>query len=180
MSSEAPPSVKAILEKLTPFEIDTLVGWAQEKGQNGRRAPRHYFSSQEDALLMELVSRYGTKAWKTIASEMPGRTTRQCRERYQQYLSPQISKRPWTDEEDQTLAAMVTKHGPAWSLISMSFDQRTPVSLKNRWISLIRKGYKTVAHDGEETPMAQFLSLDEEELPLQPCPFDDIEVLVNL
>ncbi|KAJ3124777.1 hypothetical protein HK098_000868 [Nowakowskiella sp. JEL0407] len=37
---------------------------------------------EEDALLLELVGKYGSKKWTLIASEIKGRTDKQCRQRW--------------------------------------------------------------------------------------------------
>lgn len=172
---EAPPSIQTILAKLSPVEISTFVNWAQHQPRDRKSTPRSYFSKQEDELLTELVAEYGCRAWKIIASKMPGRSTRQCRERYQQYLSPTVSNRPWTDTEDETLVSLVGKHGPSWSFISSHFEQRTPVSLKNRWISLIRKGHTVMPNIDDEPEM----TLDDGQLMLAPIEFDDGTVTAN-
>jgi hypothetical protein len=36
---------------------------------------------QEDKKLVELVTKYGAKKWSYIASSLPGRISKQCRER---------------------------------------------------------------------------------------------------
>lgn len=40
------------------------------------------FVLQEDAKVLELVSSYGAKRWSLIASHLPGRIGKQCRERW--------------------------------------------------------------------------------------------------
>ena len=44
-------------------------------------APRARALSQEDKKVMELVSKLGPKKWSLIASHLPGRIGKQCRER---------------------------------------------------------------------------------------------------
>lgn len=39
-------------------------------------------SYQEDERVKELVAKYGAKKWSLIASFLPGRIGKQCRERY--------------------------------------------------------------------------------------------------
>ena len=46
------------------------------------------FSHDEDQKLIKLVESYGQKNWGLIANEMPGRSQRQCRERWLNNLSP--------------------------------------------------------------------------------------------
>lgn len=48
----------------------------------------HVFAdSQEDELLMSLVAEHGNKNWRFIATHLPGRLAKQCRERwFNQYV----------------------------------------------------------------------------------------------
>jgi hypothetical protein len=59
---------------------------AFEKGHRVR------FQPQEDQRLMDLVMRYGCQSWPCIADYMPQRNARQCRDRWNYYLMPQLKK----------------------------------------------------------------------------------------
>lgn len=96
---------------------------------------RQMFSPQEDQHLCLLVSLCG-QHWKLIAQEMNGRTTRQCRERYQNYLAPGLRCDPWTEDEDHLLEKLVSEHGFKWAALSKFFDHRSDVNVKNRWAAL--------------------------------------------
>ena len=65
----------------------------------------------EDAQLVELVQQYGGKHWARIASLLPGRTGKQCRERWCNNLDPSLKKGAWTAEEDQMILEMHAKLG---------------------------------------------------------------------
>lgn len=97
---------------------------------------RQLFSYEEDEQLKKLVEQFGDKDWKFIARKMPGRSTRQCRERYKNYLSPEIKNGPWTKEEDELLREKYNEYGPHWSSISKFFKSRSDVNIKNRWSAL--------------------------------------------
>ncbi|KAK8881749.1 hypothetical protein M9Y10_044385 [Tritrichomonas musculus] len=97
---------------------------------------RQLFSYEEDEQLKKLVEQFGDKDWKFIARKMPGRSTRQCRERYKNYLSPDIKNGPWTKEEDDLLKEKYNEYGPHWSSISKFFKSRSDVNIKNRWSAL--------------------------------------------
>ena len=45
------------------------------------------------------VGQYGPKRWSLIASNLPGRTGKQCRERWHNQLDPNIKKEGWSEEE---------------------------------------------------------------------------------
>jgi hypothetical protein len=97
---------------------------------------RHMFSFEEDALLRQLVEQHGENDWKAIAQEMPNRSRRQCRERYRNYLAPELSNLPWSDAEDALLRDKVAEYGPKWAKISAFFKSRSDARIKNRWSSL--------------------------------------------
>jgi hypothetical protein len=97
------------------------------------RELRNLFTSDEDTRLMELVGQFGDDSWSAIAGRMPGRTARQCKDRYCTYLCPTVRKAPWTEAEDSLLFQKVREHGQRWSDISKFFDGRTANSVKNRW-----------------------------------------------
>jgi len=97
------------------------------------KGKKRTFTILEDATLLNLVNRLGKKNWKEIARMIPGRTERQCRERYKTYLAPGIRNDPWTIEEDELLTQKVLEIGPKWAEISRFFMGRTDNALKNRY-----------------------------------------------
>ena len=101
---------------------------------NGQKIKKVKFTPEEDAKLISLVGEYGENDWQSISSLMDGRNVRQCRERWRHYLSPEISKAPWSNQEDQLLAEKYAEYGPKWKLISEFFPKRTYISIKNRFL----------------------------------------------
>lgn len=97
------------------------------------------FTPEEDQQLIKLVNQYGTDAWLTIVDKMPWRNERQVRDRWFYYLSPDLNKGPWTEDEDQLLISKVKEFGPSWVYITQFFKNRTDVQIKNRWNVLCRK-----------------------------------------
>ena len=97
------------------------------------------FSPEEDAHLIELVKIYGDSEWSKISFMMPGRNTRQCRERWRHYLAPEVSMAPFTAEEDALLNAKYLEMGPKWKQMATYFKGRTDIAIKNRWLLLNRR-----------------------------------------
>jgi hypothetical protein len=65
---------------------------------------------------------------------IPGKTGRQCRERFQHYLHPGLAQAPWTPAEDEMIRRLHTQYGPDWARIAQQFDGcRTNNNIKNRW-----------------------------------------------
>ncbi|OHT10204.1 hypothetical protein TRFO_20588 [Tritrichomonas foetus] len=100
---------------------------------NLQRKRRRLFTCQEDKLLISLVERHGVNSWIKIAEMIPGRTSRQCKERYNTYLSPDVNNSPWSESEDELLLAKVIEIGKKWAEISRCFNGRTANSVKNRY-----------------------------------------------
>lgn len=110
---------------------------------NGRRRmknirSRNPFTVEEDAKLIDIMTNSKFISWEFVASQMPGRRVRQCRERWFNYLNPSIRTDPWTAEEDQHLLEKVNELGRSWSNICVTFDGRSENDVKNRWYSHIK------------------------------------------
>jgi hypothetical protein len=103
------------------------------------RKYRYVFAPTEDRILEAAIQRLGATDWELIARELPGRSARQCRERWLTYLSPGVNRTPWTAEEDALLFDMVQIHGPKWGRLVGFFSNRTQNNIKNRWNTVIRK-----------------------------------------
>ncbi|KAK8841482.1 Myb- protein B [Tritrichomonas musculus] len=106
--------------------------------QQRKKMPRK-FSTNEDLMLKNVVNIFGAKNWKLIASMIPNKTPRQCRDRYMNYLAPGYIHSDWTKEEDLLLADKYKEYGPQWSKIQKFFPFRTSNSIKNRFNYTISK-----------------------------------------
>lgn len=101
------------------------------------QTPRN-FDRKEDELLLELVKKYGTDSWNTIAAALAPRNARQCRNRYIYFLAPDINNEPWTQEEDELLKKQYEEMGPRWAVMRTFFPGRTDLNIKNRFGFLTR------------------------------------------
>jgi hypothetical protein len=97
------------------------------------------FTPKEDELLKSLVERLGTTDWSVIARQMRGRNTRQCRERWQNYLRPGIRNGPWTQQEEELLLVKYVEYGPLWRTIATFLPPRTDIDIKNYWNRRLRR-----------------------------------------
>jgi hypothetical protein len=95
--------------------------------------PRRPFTPQEDALLISLLGTSSFAGWDSVARHFQERTARQCRERWANYLCPEVRTGPWTPDEDLRLGAKVAEIGHAWAAISRAFHGRSENDVKNRW-----------------------------------------------
>jgi hypothetical protein len=96
---------------------------------------RRIFTPDEDHILSGLVESRSYNNWSEIAQHMPGRTARQCRDRWTNYLAPAISFDPWRPDEDELIIQKVNEIGTKWATIAKFAKGRTGNALKNRWYS---------------------------------------------
>ena len=97
------------------------------------------FTPQEDQRLTSLFYSVQPTNWNVIALFMPNRTPRQCRDRWKNYLNPELRNDPWTPEEDQLLCEKYKLYGSKWGKIAPFFVNRSDNSCRNRWQLLDRK-----------------------------------------
>jgi hypothetical protein len=104
-----------------------------------RHPPHAKFTAEEDAQLRSQIEARGHNSWYEISLRMPGRTPRQCKERWAYHLSPTLNNRPWTREEDIILIERQRELGNHWAVIAKCFANRTDGMVKNRFNCLMRK-----------------------------------------
>lgn len=116
----------------------------EHKTDENKRIIRNYFTKKDDELLTAAALAYDQKSWNSIACCVPGKTPKQCRDRWVNYLQPSIQNAPWTNQEDQLLKSLVDMHGTHWSKMKSSFPNRSTNSIKNRWYWLIKNQAKSI------------------------------------
>ena len=96
------------------------------------------FTPEEDELLKKLVEEFGTLEWSKIASHLPGRTGRQCRDRWSNYIDPHINLAPWTKQEDADLLKKYHEIGAHWRILANCFPGRSINGVRNRVVKLTK------------------------------------------
>jgi hypothetical protein len=139
--------------------------------------PRSKFTAEEDERLLKLVEQHGSEQWQQISRAMPGRNSRQCRDRWTNFLSPDIKKSPWVEQEEGLLFRKIAELGNSWKKIASFFPGRSEVSVKSHWQLMQRRaereviqaaqmkllGQKTAAQQREEPPIdLEILSFTED------------------
>ncbi|KAI0663109.1 hypothetical protein C8Q70DRAFT_493312 [Cubamyces menziesii] len=118
------------------------------------------WTPDEDERLKEAVSVIG-HSWIDVAAYVEGRNNEQCRDRYQEYLNPSVSKGKWTEEQDAALLKAVEQVGLGkWKEVSQLANVgRTDNMCRVRYTALTRsaRSRKTAspAPGGSQTPSEQ-------------------------
>lgn len=71
-----------------------------------------------------------------ISAKFCCRTRKQCRHRYNFHLQSELSKTPFSEQEDSQLFFLHLSMGNRWARMSLFFHKRSGDLLKNRWNSL--------------------------------------------
>ncbi|ETW04887.1 hypothetical protein H310_03995 [Aphanomyces invadans] len=122
----------------TPSDCQHRWNYLQNHGSNEKQP----WNAAEDERMVNLIHKYGAGKWAVIASYLPGRNGKQCRERWHNQLNPAINKNPWSAEENEIILHMqATSLLPGWGSLSL-----VPPQLK--------KTHKSVAspHQARKTP----------------------------
>jgi hypothetical protein len=106
---------------------------SSEEGGGEKPPCKKQFSVGEDRAVVMFVGLHGARNWALLASHMPNRTAKQCRERWHNHLNPSINRGPWSLEEDVTLVRKQLELGNRWADIARYLPGRTDTLVKNRW-----------------------------------------------
>nr|XP_040050321.1 v-myb avian myeloblastosis viral oncogene homolog-like 2a [Gasterosteus aculeatus aculeatus]XP_040050322.1 v-myb avian myeloblastosis viral oncogene homolog-like 2a [Gasterosteus aculeatus aculeatus]XP_040050323.1 v-myb avian myeloblastosis viral oncogene homolog-like 2a [Gasterosteus aculeatus aculeatus] len=109
------------------------------------------WSEEEDKNLKILISNFGKKDWKTIASFFPGRSEFHVMERWKKHLDPDLIKGFWSKEEDEKIVELVEIYGTKyWSLIARQLKGRLGKQCRERWLNHLDPMIKKSSWTNEE------------------------------
>jgi hypothetical protein len=117
----------------------------ESKEKRVSRFTRRHWTRKEDEAISELINKHGMKKWSLIAKKLrddfgvSGRSGKQCRERWRNYLDPMLSKSQITPEEEQKIFLGQRKYGNKWSEISKLLPGRRDNVIKNHFYSTLRR-----------------------------------------
>ncbi|KAK7389061.1 hypothetical protein VNO78_23893 [Psophocarpus tetragonolobus] len=106
----------------------------------GLESKKGFWSSEEDKVLTECVNKYGTGKWNRIP-KLTGlkRSGKSCRLRWMNYLSPDVKRGDFSEEERDLVIRLHNLLGNRWSLIAGRIPGRTDNQVKNYWNTHLSK-----------------------------------------
>ncbi|KAF9999854.1 hypothetical protein BGZ65_004851 [Modicella reniformis] len=90
------------------------------------------WTTAEEEILLEAVRDLSSENWHAVAMKVPGRNAKQCMQKWQTDLDPQINRQPWTAEEDEKLVEAYHTFGNSWQQIAKMVETRTWYQCYNR------------------------------------------------
>ncbi|OHS96325.1 hypothetical protein TRFO_09951 [Tritrichomonas foetus] len=146
----SPPNFQRISENsnteinvLSAYKKDNLMGFQSNSSfnnaANNRFINKTPWSQEEDETIRTFVKEHGTNNWAKLAQFLPGRVGKQCRERWRNFLDPNVKHEPWTQEEDDKLIRLHEAYGNHWVKIALFIPGRSDNTVKNRWNSTLKK-----------------------------------------
>ena len=78
---------------------------------------RHTWNDEENDLLRKLVQIFGTCDLAQVATELPGRTPKQCHDRWN-IINPSVKKGKWSEEEDHIILKSFEVLGKQWTNVN--------------------------------------------------------------
>ena len=102
-----------------------------------RKASKRAWDERQDLNLLAMIAEIGPHQWELISNQMPGRSGKQCRERWHNQLNPLLKKTSWSTEEDWVLFILHQTLQSRWAKITDFLLGRSDNSIKNYWNSTL-------------------------------------------
>ncbi|AES99304.1 myb-like DNA-binding domain protein [Medicago truncatula] len=107
---------------------------------NTRAVKRGAWTYEEDKLLKACINKYGEGKWHFVPQRAGlSRCRKSCRLRWLNYLSPNIKRESFAEDEVDLILRLQKLLGNRWSLIAARLPGRTANDVKNYWHTNLRK-----------------------------------------
>lgn len=127
--------------EMTELEAEELLGRIKKSDSDNEN-----WTKEDDSLILEHVRKNGPYNFVKL-EQLIGKKHRQIRERWLTHLSREVSKIPWSNDEDEILIRKQRECGTNWGLITLSLPGRSDICCKNRWCMLMRERKKIKEKD---------------------------------
>lgn len=114
-------------------------GGADSPNKSRKSGPKAWTKEEDTTLLRIVQTMQMPMKWSVVALSLPGRTGKQCRERYVNHLNPRLKVSDWNPIEDATIFHLYSTTGSHWSSMSKVIPGRTDNGIKNRFHNLRRQ-----------------------------------------
>jgi iron-sulfur cluster repair protein YtfE (RIC family) len=107
------------------------------------------FTREEDHVLMSMAGDpQPSNNWREIASLLPGRSGKQCRDRWCNVLDPRRKRSKWTQEEDAVVLEAYQRLGNSWAAIQQLLPGRTQLQVRDRLRTIVRRSQASARAGG--------------------------------
>jgi len=132
LTQDAPESPSSLVKTSKKITKTSRGSDAQSSKSRRPKSTKHLWTPLEDRQLLELRAEHGDK-WTLIGNLIGGRSCKQVRDRYLNYLNPSVKLTPFTTQEDQELISLYNQLGRRWKLIADKMAGRSESQVKNRF-----------------------------------------------
>ncbi|GAB2287112.1 hypothetical protein Dimus_021497 [Dionaea muscipula] len=117
--------------KNSPTIEEASSGGSSSGGLALKKGP---WTSSEDEILAEYVSRHGEGNWNAVQKRTGlARCGKSCRLRWANHLRPDLKKGAFTPEEERRVIELHAKIGNKWARMATELPGRTDNEIKNYW-----------------------------------------------
>lgn len=95
------------------------------------------------------VQTYGT-SWELVATALPRRTAKMCKNRWEQHLNTGLNKGQFTEQEDRIIIDAVGTGITKWSQIAKMLENRIGKQCRERWFNHLDPQLKKTPWTDEE------------------------------
>ncbi|KAJ8548226.1 hypothetical protein K7X08_030695 [Anisodus acutangulus] len=121
---------------------------------------RGAWSKQEDQKLVDYITKHGEGCWKNLPKAAGLlRCGKSCRLRWMNYLSPNLKRGNFSEDEDDLIIKLHALLGNRWSLIAGRLPGRTDNEVKNYWNSHLRRKLIKMGIDPKNHRISHYLHI---------------------